>query len=80
MLLPLLLLACFGTSSDPCQDYCDYICDCHAGESGYDCDSCRTEYATTDAELQDECETTLIDLQDEDDAAGHTCAADTGGR
>jgi hypothetical protein len=75
-MLLLLLLACFGvTGGDPCQDYCDYICECHAGEADYDCDQCRTEYATSDPALQDECETTLVDLQNADDDAGTGCNA-----
>ncbi|MFN7146422.1 MAG: hypothetical protein ACK4YP_21795 [Myxococcota bacterium] len=74
--------ACFGTSfADPCQDYCDYICECHAGEEGYDCEQCRTEYTSSDPALQDECETSLVDLQGEDQANGTGCESpvdDTG--
>jgi hypothetical protein len=81
-LLPLLLAGCFGTSfGDPCQDYCDYICTCHAGEAEFDCDQCLTEYDGSDPALQDECETTLVDLQNEDEANGTGCESggdDTG--
>lgn len=76
----LLLLAC-TVDTGPCQDYCDYICECHAGEEGYDCEECRTVYGGADAELQDECETELLALQDADAAAGNSCeatSADTG--
>lgn len=83
LLLALLapLAACTFTDAGPCDDYCDYICDCHAGEPEYDCEGCRVEYAGgADPELQDECETELGDLQDQDEAEGHVCgaAADTG--
>jgi hypothetical protein len=67
-----LLPGCFG-SSGPCDDYCQYVCDCHEGEEGYDCDQCFSEYSGADPETQDECETSLDDLKAADDAAGHTC-------
>jgi hypothetical protein len=76
-----VLLACFGVSSTPCDNYCNYICDCHAGEPEYDCEECFTTYDGADATLQDECETSLIDLQNQDDAEGRVCGGDgdTGG-
>lgn len=82
-LLPFLVFtACFGTSlGDPCEQYCDYVCTCHEGEAEFDCDQCRTEYASADSELQDECETSLTDLQREDESNGTGCDAssdDTG--
>ena len=78
ILLPLLFAGCFGIpSGDPCYDYCEYICVCHAGEEGFDCDQCEVEYANSDAALQDECESTLTDLQVEDEAAGTGCSSDT---
>ncbi len=72
MTLFFILLACF-TETGPCTDYCNYICDCHAGEEGYDCDSCFTVYSSADAQQQDECETSLADLRAEDQEAGNTC-------
>lgn len=73
-----LLAACLGggATGDPCQDYCDYICDCHAGEAEYDCDSCRTSMESSDPALQDECETELVALQDADQDAGTGCFSD----
>lgn len=80
---PLWLLgACIGgAAGEPCDQYCDYICECHTGEAEFDCDQCRTEYASVDAELGDECEATLGDLQAQDVAGGTGCessADDTG--
>ena len=73
------LLSCF-TESGPCDDYCTYVCDCHAGEEEYNCEDCRTIYASADTELQDDCETQLLDLQEADEAAGLSCSrSDTGG-
>lgn len=85
LLLPLVmtLTGCTG-GTNPCDDYCSYVCDCHTDEAGYDCDACFTQYDGADAELQDECETALIDLKAQDDADGHVCtdgggtATDTG--
>lgn len=72
MFLLLTALACL-TEIGPCQDYCDYICECHAGEEGFDCEQCRTEYAEVDSDLEDECETSLVDLRSEDEANGTGC-------
>lgn len=72
MTLLLLLTACF-TDAGPCTDYCNYICDCHDGEEGFDCEQCFTIYSSADAQQQDECETSLADLRAADQAAGVTC-------
>lgn len=75
VLVPLALSpGCFAETG-PCEDYCTYICDCHAGEEGFDCEQCYTEYEAADPELQDECETSLLDLREADDAAGTGCVA-----
>ena len=70
----LLLLACI-TDSNPCTDYCDYICDCHAGEADFDCENCYTVYGGTDASTQDECQTSLADQKSQDEQEGHTCGS-----
>lgn len=79
-LLPFLVLpvtSCL-VEAGPCTDYCDYICSCHAGEEGYDCEECRTVYSDADPELMDECETELTTLQQEDEANGTGCFDDGG--
>ncbi len=74
-----LLPGCFGVpSGDPCQDYCDYICTCHEGEEEFDCDQCLAEYASSDPELQDECETELVALQTQDQADNTGCFEEEG--
>lgn len=75
-MLTLLLLACFGAADDPCQAYVDYVCTCHDGDTGFDCASLESQYASADAELQDECETALAELKAEDQAGGGGCAAE----
>lgn len=73
------LAGCPFTEAGPCADYCDYICECHAGEADYDCEGCRAEYAGgADPDLQDECETALVDLQAYDAETGHECGVESG--
>jgi hypothetical protein len=55
-MLTLLFLACFGTSEDPCGDYCAAVCDCSDAQA---CDDCHAVYDDADADLQDECEAEL---------------------
>ena len=76
-LLPFLGLAACLTDAGPCQDYCDYICSCHAGEPAYDCQQCRTTYTDADPQLQDECQTELDDLQQSDNENGTGCVEGT---
>lgn len=82
MIVALLLFAGCFVESTPCDDYCSYICDCHAGEEGYDCQDCYASYEGAEAAVQDECETALIDLRAEDELNGTGCVEgiDTGAR
>lgn len=80
MLVLLLLAGCF-TESLPCDDYCGYICDCHAGEAEYNCDECFASYEDAATEVQDACGTALNDLRRDDNANGTGCSSggdDTG--
>ena len=75
----MLAPACLGgASADPGQDYCDYICECHDGETDYDCDACRTSLGSSDPAPQDECETELDTLQAADQTNATGCFADEG--
>lgn len=69
------LTACVPAS--PCDEYVDYICDCHADDNrpGYDCDTLRVTYQNADPELQDECQVALNEQQNQDDAEGYLCDA-----
>ncbi len=79
-MLLLLALACTLTGANPCQQYADYICDCHGDDPDYDCASVQDQYSTSDPDLEDECEASLSDLKREDEAAGRECSSgsDTG--
>jgi hypothetical protein len=67
-----LALGCEG--ADPCQDYVDYLCDCHAGEPGYDCETLQQTYSAPDAALQDQCALDLEAQQAQDAEDGLACA------
>ena len=55
-----------------CEDYADYICECHADE--YDCNEVRLEVSNPDADQLADCQIELDDLQAEDADAGLDCA------
>jgi hypothetical protein len=82
-----LLLATFagGCSSDePCQDYIDYMCDCHDGEEGFSCKELEDVYGDADQEVQDECaiahdEEKEADKEDDICGGGSTGTTGTGG-
>ncbi len=75
MIWMLVLAAALGCDEgDPCDEYVDYICDCHPDE---DCDSLQNTYAGADAELQDACVIALDEQLEADDESGLTCG-DTG--
>jgi hypothetical protein len=75
--LTLFTLACAETSS--CDDYVDYVCECHADDPAYDCEALQTTYEAADDALEDECSIILADLEDQDDLDGTGCLTDTGG-
>jgi hypothetical protein len=64
-------MACF--EEEPCDRYVDYVCQCHDGEEGFDCEEFRLVYADAAAGVQDECAIALDELQAADEAAGLTC-------
>jgi hypothetical protein len=67
-----LLLGC--EPENPCDDYVDYMCSCHDGEEGVDCDELGLTYTGADPDVQDECAVLLDEQQQADDDAGVTCA------
>ncbi len=72
-----LIVLVFGgcTLEEPCQDYIDYMCDCHAaaGDTGQSCEDYTATYSGADADLQDECVLALETQQTLDDASGEGC-------
>lgn len=57
-ILPIFLLAaCEDTikSTTSCDDYVDYICDCHSGNPDYDCDELSSMYSDPSTDQESEC-------------------------
>lgn len=66
------LLAC--ETETPCTRYADYVCSCHADDTGFDCAEIEALAENPSQAVADQCATDLADLQAEDDANGETCA------
>ena len=76
----LLLGACDGLLGDPCNDYVDYVCDCHADDLDYDCETIRLAHENHDVEQYEDCQLELDRVKVADAASGFVCATgDTGG-
>ena len=60
-----------GCASAPCDDYAQYMCDCHPSK----CEHYQTIYQNADSDLQDECAT---DLQEQEQKDGATSYDSTG--
>ncbi len=65
-----VLVACLD---DPCQEYVDYICECHADDPEFDCSELERTYDGADPDVLDQCQIDLSDQKAEDDAAGLEC-------
>lgn len=78
LLLP-LSVACLE-EKDHCEEYVDYMCDCHADDPDYDCEALNSIYAETDLEQQNECAITLDEQIQDDSEEGTDCqtGSDTG--
>ena len=63
-------------STNSCDKYVDYMCDCHSDE--YDCAQLETTYAYLDSSLQHECAISLEDQEDEDGSNPDFSCGDTG--
>jgi len=70
--LVLVVAAC--DPANPCDQYVDYMCDCHPEVS---CEELTLTYESPDGSVQDEC-AILLDQQELDDGeAGETCPVAT---
>ncbi len=66
-------VALSGCFYEPCDDYVDYLCTCHADDPQYDCEVLEASYLDAEPEIQDQCAIDLADVQEEDDDAGLEC-------
>jgi hypothetical protein len=77
LLLP-FAVAC-TVSSDPCDDYVDYMCDCHPEDAddpdGVDCEDLATQFPDTDPKLEEHCIAALDAQLDKDEANDWECPA-----
>lgn len=70
-----LLSACVTTNA--CDNYVDYMCECHADDPDFDCNTLRIIYQDADGEDLSDCSVALDEQQTEDVEAGDDC--DPGG-
>ena len=68
-LVALLLVAC--EPIEPCDEYVDYMCACHAEDAS--CDELSATYSDAGAAVQDECAVLLDEQEAEDLDAGLEC-------
>jgi len=63
-----------------CDEYVDYMCDCHEDDPDYDCAAQQAIYADADFEQQQECSISLDEQiqQDQDDGLDCQLGNDTG--
>ncbi|MEQ1507562.1 MAG: hypothetical protein ABMB14_35355 [Myxococcota bacterium] len=62
---------------DPCDEYVDYMCACHADD--IDCDDLALTYRDAEPDIQDECAVLLNDQEQADqDAQGTGAGTGTG--
>ncbi|MEQ1566274.1 MAG: hypothetical protein ABMA64_11600 [Myxococcota bacterium] len=62
---------------NPCDEYVDYMCDCHVDDTGTNCQALTATYASADQDVQAECAVLLDDQQQADQSAG-VCETTTG--
>ncbi|MEZ4240806.1 MAG: hypothetical protein R3F59_32555 [Myxococcota bacterium] len=58
---------------DPCADYVDYMCSCHAQDTAVDCDALSATYEDAGSAVQDECAVLLDEQESSDQSDGQTC-------
>lgn len=76
--LSLIGLAVSGcSSSQPCDDYVDYICQCHQDDPDYDCEQVKTAYEGAEPQVQDECALNLDELEQKDQEEGSECTVES---
>ena len=75
LLAPICLLFAVAISctSQPCNSYVDYMCECHADDTGFDCQELQRVYNEADASIQDQCVLDLSDQKAADETAGESC-------
>ena len=76
------IMAFVACADAPCNEYVDYMCECHGDDPDFDCETLSRTYQTTDPELLDQCAIDLSAQKQEDQDNGLVCGeldGDTGG-
>lgn len=66
-----LLAACVARS--PCERFADYVCACHADDTGFDCEALRRATERADPAVQRSCSLELAAQRQADAEAGLDC-------
>ncbi len=68
------LLLTFGCEEEaPCDRWADYVCACHEGEEGFDCEELRALAEAPSATVTDQCAIDLEDQRADDQANEVAC-------
>ena len=78
LLLSLSGIACGDLSENPCQDYVDYVCECHAENPELDCETIRAAHANAGADLHADCRIEHEALLQSEASLGGGCSVDEG--
>ena len=69
--LALGLVAC--EEKNHCDDYVDYMCECHADDPNFNCDEQRSIYEEASLDQQNECAIELDSQEQSDQENGEGC-------
>ena len=70
--------SCAFTIDDPCQEYVDYVCDCHGEDPAFSCSSISLTYSDAGEEYATECASAHDELLTQDDLSGFECMSEVG--
>jgi len=68
-----LSIGCGDLSTNPCQEYVDYVCACHADNPDFDCETIRAAHANAGVDLYEDCQTEHDALLQSDADLGEGC-------
>jgi hypothetical protein len=71
------LFACGDLVRNPCQDYVDYVCECHGADPNLDCETLKAANSNAGPDQYLDCEIEHQALLELDAQMGHTCGGDT---
>ena len=69
-------VACADLSENPCQDYVDYVCECHADNPDLDCETVREVHINAGVDLYEDCRVEHEALIQADEDLGTGCASE----